>query len=86
MCLCLCPRLQRGLSYAGVYLVTVLNRTPIAGWCVVRGGSNKRHHKDTLLKEIGLGIQILLPTPHSIANKNWEDLYSIKESTTMHFR
>ena len=31
-------------------------------------GSKSKHHKDTCLKEIGLHLQILVTTPHSIVN------------------
>jgi hypothetical protein len=62
--------------------------TPIFDWCVDhQWGSKNKHHKDKSLKDIELHLQILLTTLHSIVTThNWEDpVYSVQESTTMHF-
>jgi hypothetical protein len=45
------------------YSVTLLNRTHMFYWCVVRWGSKNKHHKDTCLKEIGLGTILGFHTP-----------------------
>ena len=45
--------------------VTFLKWLPILDWCVVRRGSENKHHKDIMcLKEIGLRLQIPITTPH----------------------
>ena len=47
----------------------------------------KQHHEDACLKEIGLSLQILLSTPHSIATRfEGPSMHSIKDSTNMHFQ
>ena len=50
----------------GCYVITFLNRTPRIDWYVVR--SKSKHHKHICLKEIELGLQIVLTTLHSIVN------------------
>ena len=49
-------------------------------WCVLRWGSKSKHHKDTCVKEFGLRPQILVITPHLVANTI---VYSIRKSTSM---
>ena len=59
----------------GCSSVTFHNRARRFDWCVVRLGSNNKHHKDTCSNEIGLRLQILLTTPHSRVNIVWRTLW-----------
>ena len=52
----------------GCYSVVFLNQTPIFDWYTVMWGSKNKHYKGTCLKEIGLHLQFILTTPHSIVH------------------
>ena len=52
----------------GCYSVSFLSQTPIFGRCTVRWGSKNKHYKGTCWKEIGLHLQFISTTPHSIMN------------------
>ena len=65
----------RDLTSSTVYLRNVgvvwflsLDWTHVFDWYVVQWGSKSKHHEDTHLNEIGLCLQILLTTLHSIVN------------------
>ena len=46
----------------------------------------EKHHMETCLKDIGLHLQILLTTPHSIVEHHWEELcIQLRMQQNMHF-
>ena len=62
------------IRHAGVVWLLFLIRHPIFDWCGVTWWSKNKHHINTCLKEIGLRHLVLLNTPLSTVNPNWENL------------
>ena len=60
-----------------------LNRVPKFDWYVVSRGSKSKHRNDTCLKEIGLRLQILKITLHSIMNTS-RRIYVCSQETNKH--
>jgi hypothetical protein len=74
MCVCVCVL----FGYFNFHIQTL-----IFDWCVVQWRSKNKHHKDTRLKEIGLHLQLLLITPHSIGNTT-ERTHVLGEEINIH--
>ena len=64
-----------------VYVVTLLNQTPIFVWCVVGW---RLQNKDTCRKKTGICHELWSTTPHSLWTWLGGLTHSVEESTNMH--